>query len=168
LGGGFPVGAIGLSKNIFNKINKLKTPVFFGGTFSANTFSMLVGNNVITYIKNNLKLVDRLIKNCEIFENKVNSFIAKNNIDSKVYRFDTIVRVVFSRNEIHNRIQRDFLEKKQSQKKERFVKFLLKKNIYYPKNGIILLSLANNSQKDLKYIIKIFCVGLNKYFRINK
>jgi glutamate-1-semialdehyde 2,1-aminomutase len=168
LGGGFPVGAIGLSKNIFNKINKLKTPVFFGGTFSANTFSMLVGNNVITYIKNNLKLVDRLIKNCEIFENKVNSFIAKNNIDSKVYRFDTIVRVVFSRNEIHNRIQRDFLEKKQSQKKERFVKFLLKKNIYYPKNGIILLSLANNSQKDLKYIIKIFCIGLNKYFRINK
>ena len=45
---------------------------------------------------------------------------------------------------------------------------LLKKKIYYPKNGIILLSLANNNRKDLNYIIKIICFGLNKYFKIKK
>jgi glutamate-1-semialdehyde aminotransferase len=168
LGGGFPIGAIGLSKKVFNKINKLKIPIFFGGTFSANTFSMLVGNNVINYIKNNLRLVDKLINNCEIFENKVNSFIANNNIDAKVYRFDAIVRIVFSRRKIQNRIQRDFLEKKLFKKKEKFIKFLLNKKIYYPKNGIILLSLANNNKKDLNYIIKIICLGLNKYFKIRQ
>jgi glutamate-1-semialdehyde 2,1-aminomutase len=166
LGGGFPVGAIGLSKEIFNKVKKLRNPIFFGGTFSANTFSMLVGNNVISYIKNNVNLVDRLINNCEIFENKVNNFIAKNNIDAKVYRFDAILRIVFSKNKIQNRIQRDFLEKKYSKKKDNFIKFLLKKRINYPKNGIILLSLANNNKKDLNYIIKIICLGLNKYFSI--
>ena len=161
-----PVGAIGLSKETFNKVKKLRNPIFFGGTFSANTFSMLVGNNVISYIKNNLNLVDRLINNCEIFENTVNNFIVKNNIDAKVYRFDAILRIVFSRNKIQNRIQRDFLEKKYSKKKDNFIKFLLKKRINYPKNGIILLSLANNKKKDLNYIIKIICLGLNKYFSI--
>lgn len=166
LGGGLPVGAIGLSKETFNKVKKLRNPIFFGGTFSANTFSMLVGNNVISYIKNNQSLVDRLINNCEIFENKVNNFIVKNNIDAKVYRFDAILRIVFSRNKIQNRIQRDFLEKKYSKKKDNFIKFLLKKRISYPKNGIILLSLANNSKKDLNYIIKTICLGLKKYLSI--
>lgn len=165
LGGGFPVGAIGLSKKIFKKINKLKIPIFFGGTFSANTFSMLVGNNVINYIKNNVKLINKLINNCEIFESKVNEFILKNNIDAKIYRFDSILRIVFSRNKIQNRIQRDFLEKKYSKKKDKFVNFLLKNNIYYPKNGIILLSLANNNLKDINYIVNVICVGLKKYFK---
>jgi len=168
LGGGFPIGAIGLSKETSNKISKLRIPIFFGGTFSANTFSTLVGNNVINYLKNNLNLVDKLINNCETFEKKVNNFIEKNNIDARVYRFDAILRIVFSRNKIENRIQRDFLEKKHSKKKDKFINFLLEKNIYYPKNGIILLSLANNNKKDLKYIIKIICVGLNKYFKIDK
>jgi glutamate-1-semialdehyde aminotransferase len=121
---------------------------------------------VINYLKNNLNLVDKLINNCEIFENKVNNFIVKNNIDAKVYRFDAILRIVFSKHKIQNRIQRDFLEKKYSKKKDNFIKFLLKKRISYPKNGIILLSLANNKKKDLNYIIKIICLGLNKYFSI--
>jgi len=165
LGGGLPIAAIGISKKISDKINKLKRRIFFGGTFSGNTLSMLVGNNVTNYIKNNKKLVDKLIKNCEIFENKVNSFIAKNNIDAKVYRFDTILRIVFSSNTIQNRIQKDFLKKKYSKKKNKFVNFLLKNNIYYPKNGIILPSLANNNLKDINYIVNVICVGLKKYFK---
>ena len=42
LGGGFPIGAIGLTK-IKLKIDKLNKPVIFGGTFSANTFSVYSG-----------------------------------------------------------------------------------------------------------------------------
>jgi glutamate-1-semialdehyde aminotransferase len=168
LGGGLPIGAIGLSKKIFNKINELKSPIFFGGTFSANTFSMLVGNNVINYVKNNLRLVDKLICNCEIFENKINNFINKNNINARVYRFDSILRIVFSRDKVQNKIQRDFLEKKNFKIKDKFIKYLLKKNIHYPKNGIILLSLANNNQKNLNYIIKTICSGLHKFFKIDR
>jgi glutamate-1-semialdehyde 2,1-aminomutase len=168
LGGGLPIGAIGISKKVSEKISKLRTKIFFGGTFSGNTLSMLVGNNVISYIKNNKKLVDKLIDNCKIFENKINSFIVKNNIDARVYRFDSIIRIVFSKKEAQNRMQRDFLEKKKSRKKIKFLEFLFKKNIYYPKNGIVLLSLANNNKKDLDYIINMICIGLEKFFKLDK
>ena len=33
LGGGLPIGAIGISKNIYQKIKKNKKNIFFGGTF---------------------------------------------------------------------------------------------------------------------------------------
>ena len=164
LGGGLPIGAIGISKKVSEKISKLRTKIFFGGTFSGNTLSMLVGNNVINYIKNNKKLID----NCKIFENKINSFIVNNNIDARVYRFDSIIRIVFSKKEVQNRMQRDFLEKKKSRKKIKFLEFLFKKNIYYPKNGIVLLSLANNNKKDLDYIINMICIGLKKFFKLDK
>jgi glutamate-1-semialdehyde 2,1-aminomutase len=165
LGGGIPIGAIGISKKISDKISKLKKNIFFGGTYSGNNLSMLVGNNVINFIKNNKKLVDKLIENCENLENKVNSFIIKNDINAKVYRFDSILRIVFSKNKMQNIFQRDFLERKQSKKKIQFLKFMYQKNIFYPKNGIILLSLANNNAKDLNYIIKMICVGLKKFFK---
>ena len=50
LGGGFPIGAIGLTKKIKLKIDKLNKPVIFGGTFSANTFSVYSGLKTLEYI----------------------------------------------------------------------------------------------------------------------
>ena len=108
-------------------------------------------------------MVNNLIKKCEFFENKVNHFIKKNNIDAKVYQFDTIMRIVFSKNKVNNRIQRDFFERKKTNNKKNFIKFLRKKNILYPRNGVILLSLANN-MNDLNYIIGNICIGLKKNF----
>ena len=108
-------------------------------------------------------MVNNLIKKCEFFENKVNHFIIKNNIDAKVYQFDTIMRIVFSKNKVNNRIQRDFFERKKTNNKKNFIKFLRKKNILYPRNGVILLSLANN-MNDLNYIIGNICIGLKKNF----
>jgi len=164
LGGGLPIGAIGISNKIYKKMKKLKKKVFFGGTFTANTFSTFVGNNVVTYIKKNNNQVKKLIKNCEFFENKINNFIKKNEVNAKVYRFDSISRIVFSKEIANNVTQRDFLEKKSSKKKIEFFKFLKKNNISYPRNGVILLSLANNNRRDLEYIIKKICIGLKRYF----
>ena len=45
------------------------------------------------------------------FQNKINSFLLNEDIDAKVYRFQTIIRIVFSRNK-KSRISRDFFEKK--------------------------------------------------------
>ena len=36
IGGGLPIGAIGLSKTVERKLSKQKNKVFFGGTFSGN------------------------------------------------------------------------------------------------------------------------------------
>lgn len=166
LGGGLPIGAILISNTIFKKINKLNKKIFFGGTFSANSLSTYMGYNVINYINKNTKLINQLIFNCALFEKIINNFIIKYNLDAKVYRFDSILRIVFSKNKVDNKLQRDFLEKKNSKSKNKFIKFLLKKKIFYPKNGVILLSLANNNKKDLNYIINTICLGLKKFFKI--
>ena len=53
LGGGFPIGAIGLSKDISKKLNRNKNKVIFGGTFSANSFSVYAGYKTLEYISKN-------------------------------------------------------------------------------------------------------------------
>ena len=158
------MSVIGLSKNVFNKLNKLNKRVIFGGTFSGNTLSAFLGNETINHIKNNKFLINELIEKCKIFESKINKFIIEENLDVKIYRFDSILRIVFSNKEANNRLQRDFLENKKSILIQKFSKYLLDKNIYYPPNGVILLSTSTN-YKNLSYIIKNINEALKKYFK---
>ncbi len=164
VGGGMPMSVIGLSKNTFIKLRKLNKKVLFGGTFSGNTLSAFMGNETIKYIKDNKSLINELIKKCKIFESEINNFIIKENLDVKVYRFDSILRIVFSSKEANNRLQRDFLENNKNILMKKFIKYLLDKNIYYPPNGVILLSTCTN-YNSLNYIIKNIKEGLKKYFK---
>ena len=164
LGGGLPIGAIGINKDIYSKIEKNKKKIFFGGTFSGNTFSTYMGNKVLSYIKKNKILVKKIIKNSEYFQNKINYYISKENLNAHVYRFDSILRIVFSKGKINNRIQRDFLEKKQIMSKIKFENYLFKRNIYFPPNGIILFSSMTN-KKSIDYMINVINLGLKKYFK---
>ena len=166
LGGGFPIGAIGITKKIKTEIDKLNKPIIFGGTFSANTFSVYSGLKTLDYIIKNEKVINELIKNCEFFQNKINQFIIKKKLDIRVFRFDNMMRLIFTKKEISNRIQRDFLEKKKNLKITHFKKYLLKNKIYYPPSGIIFLS-TFSSKKDLSLLIDIICKGLFKFFRKN-
>ena len=97
LGGGFPIGAIGLSKKIENKISKLNKPIIFGGTFSANSYSVYAGLKTLTYLIKNKNLLKNLINNSMKFQTKINNFIEENKLDLKVYRFDSMMRLVFTK-----------------------------------------------------------------------
>ncbi len=163
LGGGFPIGAIGITKKIKNKIDKLNKPIIFGGTFSANTFSVYSGLKTLEHLIKKKNLINNLIKNSNYFQNKINKFIQKNNLDLRVYRFDNMMRLVFTKEKINNRIQRDFLEKEKNINIINFKKFLLKNKIYYPPSGIIFLSTSAKKQ-NINLIIEIFCKGLKKFF----
>lgn len=163
LGGGFPIGAIGITKNIYKKINKNKNKVIYGGTFSANSFSVYAGLKVLEYISENKNFYKKLENKSFQFQNKINNFIAENNIDAWMYRFDTMNRLVFSKGAVSNRIQRDFLEKNKNEKIKKFIKYLLDNRIYYPPSGIIFFSEASN-KKSIDKIFKIFCKGLIRYF----
>ena len=165
LGGGLPIGAIGISKNIYQKIKKNKKNIFFGGTFSGNTFSTFMGNKTLEYIRKNKKLVKKMISKSEYFQKKINDFILKEDLNAYVYRFDTISRIVFSKKKVKNRIQRDFLEKKKISSKNNFQNFLFKNKIYFPPNGIILFS-EMTSKKSIDYIIRIINSGLKKFCNI--
>jgi glutamate-1-semialdehyde 2,1-aminomutase len=166
-GNGLPLAFIGISEKIYKIILNKKKKIFFGGTYSANSLSTFVANQTLKYIlANKNKIFSKIKSTSNIFKDKINYFIKKNNIDAKVYAYESILRIIFSKNLINNRMQRDFLEKKKDKNVLKFKNFLLKKNIFYPKNGIIFFS--NTIEKyQLSYLIKNINFGLKKFFKKN-
>ena len=112
--------------------------------------------------KNKKKVFSYLEKISEKFETCINSFCKKNNIDVKVYRFFSMIRLIYTSNDVFDRSSRDLFEKKKSKDIERLKSFLIKNNIYYPKNGIIFFSYSS-SAKNFLYIVKQFERGLKKF-----
>lgn len=163
IGGGAPIGAIGLSKNFLKKFKKTKKKVYFGGTFSGNSMSTFIGYNTIKYIFKNKKIIKSLNSKANYIKSEINNFINLHNLNVKMYGFESMLRLVFSKKMIANRTQRDFFEKREMNNVKNFKKFVFKNNIYYPSNGIIFVS-NETSYNDCKYIISIFKKGLLKYF----
>jgi len=163
-GGGLPIGIIGISKKIYTVLQKQKKPVFFGGTFSGNSLSTFLGNEIIKHILGNKKILKNIDNKAKHFESNLNMFIKKNNFDLKIYRYSSILRIVFTKNAIINRIQRDFFESKNTSKIKLFRKYLLKNKIYYPTSGIIFFS-SLLSNKSLDYIMRYIKRGFIKYFK---
>ena len=163
LGGGLPIGVIGISEKINKIIKKKNIKVFFGGTFSGNSLSSFVGNETLKFLLKNKALFSNLNKKSLYFQKNLNQFITKEGIEAKVYRFDSILRIVFSKKIIKNKIQRDFFEKKNIFNIVKFRQYLLDNRIYYPINGIIFLSNAT-SYKSINYVLNHIKIGLKKIF----
>ena len=160
-GGGMPIGIIGITKKIESLIKNKK--IFFGGTYSGNSISSYVGMITTQYIlKNKKKIFSDLEKKSSFFENEINKFIEENKIDAFVYRFKSMLRIVFTKKKVKNRSQRDFLELKNFQKINKFRNFLLKNKVYYPSSGVIFMS-TSTTNADLKTLIKLFKQGLKKF-----
>ena len=65
--------------------------------FSGFTFSTFMGNKTLEYIKKDKNLINRMIKKSKYFQEKINNYIFKQNLNAHVYRFDNILRIVFSK-----------------------------------------------------------------------
>ena len=153
-GGGLPIGIIGIKKNIIKKLNKNEKKVFFGGTFSGNSIITYVANEIVKFIvKNKNKIFPQIEKKAIFFEKNLNNFFKDNDYDAKCYRFSSMLRIVFSKKNIRNRYQRDFLEKSKKAGKIKFKNFLFKNNIYLAGNGIIFFA-TTTSKKDLINLIQ--------------
>ena len=153
-GGGLPIGIIGIKKNIIKKLNKNEKKVFFGGTFSGNSIITYVANEIVKFIvKNKNKIFPQIEKKAVFFEKNLNNFFKDNDYDAKCYRFSSMLRIVFSKKNIRNRYQRDFLEKSKKAGKIKFKNFLFKNNIYLAGNGIIFFA-TTTSKKDLINLIQ--------------
>ncbi len=165
LGGGMPIGVIGLTKNIEKRYKRKNVKVFFGGTFSGNSVSTYVGKETTKYIfKNKKKIFKNLNKKSSYFLQNIKSIIEKDKLNVSIYNFSSMFRLIFTKKKVKNRIQRDFFESKNAKKINLFRKFLLKNHIYYPSNGIIFIS-DQTSFKDLNEVIKVIKNGLNKFFK---
>ena len=162
IGGGMPIGIIGISKKTHKYIKGKK--IFYGGTFSGNSLSSFVGNETLKHLIKNKNIIKKVNDKSKYFQDNLNSFIYNNKINLKIYRYSSILRIVYSDSEINNRTQRDYLESKISTKIINFKKFLFQKNIYYPSSGIIFFSDAT-SYKNIDYVIKCIKIGFKKYFK---
>ncbi len=163
-GGGLPIGFISLSKKIRIKMENMKLKVFFGGTFSANPINMYVGNEVLKYIISNKKKIFRKINdNAEFFTDSLNNFFSKKKMDLKVYRFKSMMRLVYSNQNLKDRYSRDFIEKNKSKSISNFKKYIKNKGIYLPSSGIIFFSYGH-SAGNIRYLINIFKSGSLKFF----
>lgn len=164
-GGGMPIGIIGISKKVEKKLNNQSQKVFFGGTFSGNSLSMFVGNNTLQHLmKNKKKIFFKINSNSNYFVNSLNKEILKNDINARVTNFFSVARIIFSKKNPKDRLQRDFFEKKTNSSRVKFIKFLKNNNIIFPNNGIIFISYAIE-KKHLKLIIEKIVLGLKKYFK---
>ena len=94
---------------------KLNQKVFFGGTFSGNSTITYIANNILNYIIKNKKIFKQLETSSSLLENNLNSFFLKNNLDLKMYRFKSMLRLVYTGNDLKDRPTRDFFEKKKIQ-----------------------------------------------------
>jgi len=163
-GGGMPIGFIALNKKIVAKIKKKNLNIFFGGTFSGNSINMYIANQNLKYIIKNKKKIFRRINNfAKLFQKNINTYCISNSIDARIIKFKSMARLIFSKKKINNRIQRDFCEKNKSEFILKFKKYLFTKRINYPDIGNIFFAYSL-SKKDLKYLIKIFKLGLKKFF----
>ena len=115
--------------------------------------SSFVGYQTLMYLKSNKIKLKKLITKCKSFQENLNQFLILNNIDAKVYRFQSIIRIIFSKKEVDNKIQRDFLERKKLYRINLFRDYLLTKRIFYPNNGIIFFSTATSNQ-SIKKLLK--------------
>ena len=153
-GGGLPIGIIGIKKNIFEKLSKNKKKIFFGGTFSGNSINMFVSNKLVKYIyKHKNFIFSDLDKKSEYLQKEINYFLEEHNIDANCTRFSSIIRLVFTKKNIINRSERDFMEQKKKKLITKFRNYLFKHKIYYPSSGIIFIA-SSTSYKDIKYLIK--------------
>ena len=161
-GGGLPIGIIGIKKDIVKKLERKKKKIFFGGTFSGNSIITYVANETVKFIIKNKKNIFPQIERKAIFlEKTLNSFFNDNNYDAKCYRFSSMLRIVFSKKEIKNRVQRDFLEKSKKINIVKFRNFLFKNNIYLAGNGIIFLA-TTTSKKDLSNLTQTIKKAFNQ------
>ncbi len=164
VGGGAPIGVIGLNKEIIEKMKKKKKKIFFGGTFSGNSMSTFIGYNTLEYIIKNKDLIKKINQKTDFIKNEINTFINSNNIGAKIYSFESMLRIVFTKKKVVNRYQRDFFEKKKLDKSSKFKKFVFQNRIYYPSNGILFIS-CETTMQECKYITDIFKKGLFKFFK---
>jgi len=160
---GMPIGFIALSKKIEKMIKNKKSNIYFGGTFSGNSMTTYFAREYLIYLKKNRKKIFKYLNNIsKNFENEINSFCIKNKIDTRVYRYFSMMRLVYSSKYLKDRSSRDFFEKKNDKKIQKFKSFLIKSGIYYPKNGILFFSFST-TKKNYTYIVKKFKEGLKKF-----
>lgn len=162
LGGGIPIGITALSNDINRKLKKNK--IFLGGTYSANPLATYVGYKTLKFILKNKENFYKKIDNlAEYFTKNLNNYLILNKFNIRVYNYYSMIRLIFSKDSISNREDRDKCENIMKYKIKNFKKYVISKRIMHPATGAYFFSYAHELN-DIKRLLKVFKNGINKFF----
>ena len=165
IGGGLPIGVIGLSKTVERKLSEKKNKVFFGGTFSGNPLVAEIGYQNLSYIyKNKKKIFGHLESLSDYFEKSLNLFLEKEKLNIKVIRYYSILRIIYTKSIIKNKFDRQKKEENLSKRIIKFQNFAVNNGVYLSKRGAIFFSYSY-TKKDVEYLIDVISKGLVKFFK---
>jgi glutamate-1-semialdehyde 2,1-aminomutase len=132
-GAGLPVGAVVWNEKI---TEKLSTQVFFGGTFSGNPLVCETMAAVINKIDDDKMLYQKFDSVGQNFRDSLNAFFISNDYPMQVYGVSSIFRIVFTKENIHSRTEREYYELDTHDRQSEFYAELLKMGVYFNSNRL--------------------------------
>jgi glutamate-1-semialdehyde 2,1-aminomutase len=156
LGGGMPIGLVGISSEVMERINKNGAKVTAGGTFSANPLVAHVAGAIIEELnKMNYNEIDEM---ADTFRNALNRRFLLANIDMGVQGYGSISRLAFTSGFYKDRNEREKLECSVNDQLK-FKNLLRSRGYIWPGSGLIFNSFCHN-QSDLDgFADTIFCIA---------
>ena len=128
LGGGLPVGAFAAKNEIMSHLAP-EGPVYQAGTLSGNPLAMAAGFSMLTALKEDATIFDRLATKTKYLHEGLTSVLEKENIPHKINRVGSMISLHFTYKEVF-----DFetAAKGNNQHFNNYFHGMLKEGIYLP------------------------------------
>ena len=99
IGGGLPVGAFAARNEIMNYLAPLG-PVYQAGTLSGNPLAMAAGLAMLTVLKNDKNVFNRLAEKTKYLHKGCSEVLNKHNIEHTINRVGSMISIHFSKDEV--------------------------------------------------------------------
>ncbi|MBC8338537.1 MAG: aminotransferase class III-fold pyridoxal phosphate-dependent enzyme [Rhodospirillales bacterium] len=163
IGGGLPVGAVGVRDDIAPTVRDGpdgSPPVFMGGTFSANPMTAAAGLAVFRHIQDaGPDLYDDLGRKGQALRDAVDAHCRENALPAHMIGVQSMSRLVFSDKPVKSRRERDEAEAWFSGHAI-FQRYCRAAGLHLPSNGILFLSTAHG-EDEVKEAARILCDGID-------
>lgn len=151
LGGGLPVGAFAAKNEIMSHLAP-EGPVYQAGTLSGNPLAMAAGFAMLTALKEDATIFDRLATKTEYLHKGLTSVLEKENIPHKINRVGSMISLHFTDKEVF-----DFetAVKGNNQYFKNYFHGMLKEGIYLPPSAFESYFLNDAlSSEDIDFTIE--------------
>jgi glutamate-1-semialdehyde 2,1-aminomutase len=157
LGGGLPVGIVAGKSSIMQCIRS-ESPVFMGGTFSANPLSLTAGIAMYKTLATHPEIYQQINKASEKLRSTINTFCQKHQIQAHMMGVASLSRLVFCQQPIASRRERDIYEVPWHQQAD-FYLMLKKQGVHIGGNRINFMS-AMHTDAIVEKVIHAYQVCL--------
>ncbi|MDY2918958.1 MAG: glutamate-1-semialdehyde 2,1-aminomutase [Anaerococcus sp.] len=129
IGGGLPVGAFAGKREIMERLSPLGD-VYQAGTLSGNPLAMKMGLDILSELKDNPDIYEKLENNAKTLEEGFNDNIKSIGIDAKVSRFKSMICLFFGK---FDKIESyDDVKNADTKAYEKYFSYMINKKILLP------------------------------------